>query len=147
MHQPTSTPSALDLLASADPALLGALEAESDPARLTLLAGRWQADPRHEARSLLRMYLYTGLRRMELLTLEWRFVDFDDRCLRLPDTKTGRKVTYLGDAAVALLEALPKVEGNPYVFPGDVEGGHFVALSGPARERISARRLLCRAAM
>lgn len=84
-------------------------------------------DPRVIA--LLRMYLYTGLRRMELLTLEWRFVDFDDRCLRLPDTKTGRKVTYLGDAAVALLEALPRVEGNPYVFPGDVEGGHFVAIN------------------
>lgn len=84
-------------------------------------------DPRVIA--LLRMYLYTGLRRMELLTLEWRFVDFDDRCLCLPDTKTGRKVTYLGTAAIALLEELPKVEGNPYVFPGDVKSGHFIAIN------------------
>jgi len=79
--------------------------------------------------ALLRMYLYTGLRRTEVLTLQWSFVDFDERCLRLPDTKTGRKLTYLGSAAVDLLKSLPRLEGNAYVFPGDVEGGHFIAIN------------------
>ena len=79
--------------------------------------------------NLLRMYLYTGLRRSELLTLEWRFVDFEDRCLRLPDTKTGFKLVYLGSSAITLLERLPRRKGNPYVFPGDVEDGHFIAIN------------------
>lgn len=79
--------------------------------------------------ALLRMYLYTGLRRTEVLTLQWSFVDFDERCLRLPDTKTGRKLTYLGSSAVDLLRSLPRLEGNSYVFPGDVEGGHFMAIN------------------
>jgi integrase len=78
--------------------------------------------------AILRLLLYTGLRRSELVTLQWSFVDFEDRCLRLPDTKTGRKVTYLSDHSIALLEAQPRREGNPYVFPGDVEGGHFIAI-------------------
>ena len=78
--------------------------------------------------AILRLLLYTGLRRSELVTLQWSFVDFEDRCLRLPDTKTGRKVTYLGDQSIALLEELPRKDGNPYVFPGDVDGGHFIAI-------------------
>jgi integrase len=84
-------------------------------------------DPRVIA--LVRMYLYTGLRRTEVLTLEWRFVDFEERCLRLPDTKTGRKITYLGSASIDLLQKLPRVPDNPYVFPGDVAGGHFIAIN------------------
>lgn len=78
--------------------------------------------------ALLRLLIYTGLRRSELVTLQWSFVDFEDRCLRLPDTKTGRKVAYLGDQSISLLEELPRKEGNPFVFPGDVEGGHFIAI-------------------
>lgn len=78
--------------------------------------------------AILRLLLYTGLRRSELVTLQWSFVDFEDRCLRLPDTKTGRKITYLSGQSVDLLSALPRTVGNPYVFPGDVETGHFIAI-------------------
>lgn len=78
--------------------------------------------------AILRLLLYTGLRRSELVTLQWAFVDFEDRCLRLPDTKTGRKITYLSKQSVDLLRELPRISGNPYVFPGDVEGGHFIAI-------------------
>ncbi|MEO5334994.1 MAG: site-specific integrase [Magnetococcus sp. YQC-5] len=77
----------------------------------------------------LRLLLLTGMRRGEVLTLEWSFVDFDRSCLRLPDSKTGAKVVHLGAAALELLTELPRIEGNPYCFPGAVEGQHLVGLT------------------
>src|SRR5665647_1815486 len=54
-----------------------------------------------------RILLLTGCRLSEIQTLEWRYVDLLHIELRLPDSKTGAKTAHLGDAAVALLEALP----------------------------------------
>jgi integrase len=69
----------------------------------------------------IRLLLLTGGRRGEILGLQWEHVDFDQRCLRLPDSKTGAKVVYLNPPALEALAKLPRVEGNPYVFPGTVE--------------------------
>jgi len=41
-------------------------------------------------------------------------VDLGRSCLTLPDSKTGHKVIHLNAPARAVLEALPRVEGNPY---------------------------------
>ena len=38
--------------------------------------------------------------------------------LRLEDTKTGRSVRPLGQAAAAALKSVPRIQGNPYVLPG-----------------------------
>jgi integrase len=65
-----------------------------------------------------RILLVTGCRLSEIQRLEWRYVDLQQRELRLPDSKTGAKTVHLGDAAVALLEAPPRVKDNPYVIVG-----------------------------
>ena len=49
-------------------------------------------------------------------------------CLRLPDSKTGAKSVALGAPVIELLHSLPRVEGNPYVFPGTKDGAHLVNL-------------------
>jgi integrase len=54
----------------------------------------------------------------EIQTLEWRYVDLEQKELRLPDSKTGAKTVHVGEAVVVLLEALPRVTGNPYVIVG-----------------------------
>ncbi|MBF0340699.1 MAG: tyrosine-type recombinase/integrase [Magnetococcales bacterium] len=77
----------------------------------------------------LRLLLLTGMRRGEVLTLEWSFVDFDRGCLRLPDSKTGQKTVYLGLTAMELLADLPREAGNPFCFPGAIEGKHLVGLT------------------
>jgi integrase len=69
----------------------------------------------------IRLLLLTGGRRGEILGLRWLHVDFAQRCLRLPDSKTGAKVVYLNPPALEALARLPRVEGNPYVFPGKTE--------------------------
>src|SRR5262249_23319182 len=47
----------------------------------------------------------------------------------LGDTKTGRSVRHLGAPAWALLDALPVIADNPFVFAGREEGQHLKDLS------------------
>ena len=58
-----------------------------------------------------------------------RFVDIDNKCLLLPDSKTGAKEIYLPSTAIAILRDLPHEAGNSYVFPGRTPGSHLVDLS------------------
>ncbi len=76
----------------------------------------------------LRLLALTGARKSEILGLRWEWVDFERRCLRLPDSKTGAKVVPLGAPALELLASLPRVEGNPHVLPSARADGHFVGL-------------------
>ena len=76
----------------------------------------------------IRLLVLTGCRKSELLNLKWSHVDQVYSCLRLPASKTGAKVVPLGAAALALLDSLPRLAGNPYVFPGAKAGGHLVGL-------------------
>ncbi|WP_247457526.1 site-specific integrase [Bradyrhizobium sp. 2] len=69
----------------------------------------------------------------EIQTLEWRYVDLEQKELRLPDSKTGAKTVHLGGAAIALLEALPRVTGNPYIIVGKKEKAHLTDLQHPWR--------------
>ena len=80
-----------------------------------------------------RLLLLTGCRLSEIQPLEWRYVDLEQKEFRLPDSKTGAKTVHLGDAAVALLGALPRVPGNPYVIVGKKEKTHLTDLQHPWR--------------
>lgn len=83
--------------------------------------------------SAFRILLLTGCRLSEIQKLEWRYVDLEQKELRLPDSKTGAKTVHLGEAAVALLKALPRVTGNPYVIVGKKEKTHLTDLQHPWR--------------
>ncbi len=74
------------------------------------------------------MLVFTGCRTAEILTLRWDHVDWEHGCLRLPDSKTGAKTVALGAPTVELLHGLPRVDDNPYVFPGTKERAHLVGL-------------------
>ena len=76
---------------------------------------------RHGA-TAIRLLVLTGCRRNEILGLRWEDVDFEAGELRLRDTKTGARVVPLTPAEV--LENLPRVPGNPWVFPGRKRGTH-----------------------
>ena len=75
-----------------------------------------------------RLLILTGARLGEILSLRWDYVDPDDHCLRLPDSKTGKKVVYLNEPALAILRRLPRLAGNPYVLPGARSGRPLVTL-------------------
>ena len=79
----------------------------------------------------VRLLLFTGARLGEILTLKWEYVDIDLARLTLPDSKTGAKVVYLSAPALAVLADLPRIEGNPFVICGHVEGAALVNLQKP----------------
>lgn len=74
----------------------------------------------------IRLLALTGARRSEILTARWEYVDREHGALRLPDSKSGAKVVPLGAPALAVLDALPALAGNPYILPGHVRGQHLV---------------------
>jgi len=75
-----------------------------------------------------RLIIYTGCRLGEVLSLKWDDVDFDDCCLRLSDSKTGKRTIPLNESAMIVLSNTQKIEGNPYVFCGDKPGTHLFSV-------------------
>lgn len=70
----------------------------------------------------IHMLLYTGCREGEILTLQWDDVHVKDRYLHLKDSKTGARTVPLNEKAQNILTSLPRIEGNPYVFCGKLQG-------------------------
>jgi integrase len=66
--------------------------------------------------SALRLIALTGLRREEACGLRWGEVDAAGSCLRLVETKTGRSMRPIGQAARELLAGLPRLS-DEWVFP------------------------------
>lgn len=79
----------------------------------------------------IRLLILTGCRLNEVLTLRWSEVDLKNQCFNLSDSKTGKKTVYLAPAAVQVLNAIPRVDGNPYVICGKKVGAHLVGLQKP----------------
>lgn len=76
----------------------------------------------------IRALLLTGCRRNEILSLPWAWLDSKARCIRFADTKSGAQIRPIGSEAVKLLEAQPKPEKSPWIFPADRGNGHFIGL-------------------
>jgi integrase len=86
----------------------------------------------------IRLLVFTGARRNEIVTLKWEHVDFERACLRLPDSKTGAKTVHLNAPALEILASLPRIAGNAHVIPGERPGAHLVNIEKPWR-RIRSR--------
>ncbi|MBF0179623.1 MAG: tyrosine-type recombinase/integrase [Magnetococcales bacterium] len=80
------------------------------------------------ALAVIRALILTGCRKGEILGLRWSEVDFERGCLLLPDSKTGSKIVVTGAPALQHLAGLPRIEGNPYCFPGAKEGEALVGV-------------------
>lgn len=78
-----------------------------------------------------RLLLFTGMRKDELRLLTWDRVDFSRRVFILEelDAKTGRRDVPLSSPALQILTELPRLGGNPFVFPGKLPGRPVVNVS------------------
>lgn len=65
--------------------------------------------------AIVRLLLFTGARVSEIRDLQWEWVK--PPRLALPDSKTGAKVIWLNSQALAIIDAQPRIEGCPFVFP------------------------------
>ena len=89
-----------------------------------------------QAAAAIRLLLLSGCRKSEILTLRWAWVDFERRCLRLPDSKTGAKVVPLAAPALEVMSALP--QRGEFVLPAAKGAGHYTGLQkdwGRVRDR------------
>lgn len=85
-----------------------------------------------------RLLILTGCRLNEIMTLQWAHVDLDERMLRLPDSKSGAKVVHLGQPAAELLRDARRIDDNPWVITGTLEGKRLSDLQ-PFWRRARAR--------
>ena len=92
-------------------------------------ARRTKLDP--FAVAAIRLLMLTGARLREILHAKWEYVDFERGVMFLPDSKTGKKPIYLSAAALAILAALPRIAGNPFIIAGAKDGAPRADLKKP----------------
>lgn len=81
-----------------------------------------EADDDQQTANLMKLALFTGMRRGELFKLRWSDIDFDRGFIHIRDPKSGKDVKIpLNEAARDLLESHPKTD-SPHVFPGRYGG-------------------------
>jgi integrase len=77
----------------------------------------------------IRLLIFTGARRGEILTLRWEYVDTKRRVIRLPDSKSGAKTIHLNGPAVRVLERLEP--SDDWVLPGRRRGQPLANIAKP----------------
>jgi integrase len=90
------------------------------------------ADENRTAARCIMLLLLTGARRNEISHAKWEYVDWKNKTLLVPKSKSGRaRVIALNQSAIALLTATPRVPDNPYIFPSPVTGRPSASLFFP----------------
>lgn len=81
--------------------------------------------------AIIRLLIFTGARKGEIESLQWREIDFERGLLRLEDSKTGQKIVALNAGTLEILAALPRIDASNCVFPAckGESGGHFQGVS------------------
>ncbi len=79
-----------------------------------------------QACDALRLILLTGARKTEILSLRWKYIDFQRRIAFLPDTKTGQRPLRLPEAAMGILKKVRRRKlALDWVFPSSRAFGHL----------------------
>lgn len=93
------------------------------------------------ALAAIRLLIFTGMRRNEVLGLRWQHVNTEKAMLTLPESKTGFRAVYLSAPALAVLTSLPRVAKNPFVVVGEKAECHLVNLRKPWKRICKVARL------
>ena len=89
-------------------------------------------DENQTAARAIMLLLLTGGRRNEITFAKWDYVDWKNKTLLVPKSKSGRpRVIALNQSAIALLTATPRIEGNPFIFPSPISGRPSASLHFP----------------
>jgi len=104
------------------------------PEEMPKLAKEISKEQNIYVKAALWLYLLTGLRKTELLTLAWEHVNLKkaEVYLLAEKSKTGKNNTLpLSSLAQKILSVIPKQKDNPFVFCGKLEGKHLINISKP----------------
>jgi integrase len=107
------------------------------PEQLVALLKACDDDYDIQSANMVRLALFTGMRRGELCKLKWDHVDFQKRFIKIVDPKGGRdEVIPMNEASQAVLESHPRK--SDYVFPGRGGKQRTEARRGPNRIKKAA---------
>jgi len=96
------------------------------PEQIKKLIEVLDADKDQTAANVMRLALFTGMRRGEIFKVRWNDIDFRRGFITLKDPKGGPDQTIpLNDSARTVFESIKQVDGNEYVFPGRFSGQHL----------------------
>lgn len=88
-----------------------------------------QASENPMLKYIVPMLLMTGARKRELLDARWEDFDYETRQWKIPFTKGGKpRYVPMSDGVLGILEAVPRIEGSPYVFPNPDTKKPFVTI-------------------
>ena len=94
---------------------------------LPRLAESIDAEESIYVRGVFWLYLLTGARKREILGARWADYDHDRKVLRIPENKSDRPhEIQLSAPAIEVIESLPVLDGNPFMFPGRNAGRPLV---------------------
>lgn len=94
-----------------------------------------EAEPNEKIRDFVKLALFTGQRRSNVLAMKWDDVNLDRALWTIPQTKTGRHTVPLTPEAIAVLtRRAEKKSATGYVFPGRHGGGHLQDPMGAWKE-------------
>ena len=89
-------------------------------------------DENQTAARAIMLLLLTGGRRNEITFAKWDYVDWKNKTLLVPKSKSGRpRVIALNQSAIALLTATPRIERNLFIFPSPISGRPSASLHFP----------------
>lgn len=84
------------------------------------------ADEDQTAAHIMRLALFTGMRRGEIFKLRWEDIDFRRGFITLQDPKGGTDQSIpLNDSARAIFQSIEQHDESAYVFPGRFSGQHL----------------------
>ena len=96
------------------------------PEQVKKLIEALDADEDQTAANVMRLALFTGMRRGEIFKLRWDDIDFRRGFITLKDPKGGPdQIIPLNDSARTVFESIKQVDENEYVFPGRFSGQHL----------------------
>ncbi len=98
----------------------GAISEEEAKGRISLYAA-----------AAIRLLIFTGARKGEILNLKWEYINYEKQVIFLPDSKTGAKTINLNEPAMAVLQSIPRQTNNPYVIVGKVYCRSMVNIQKP----------------
>lgn len=85
----------------------------------------------------VKLLMLTGCRLSEVWDLQWDFIDAERSEIHLPDSKTGAKIVYVGEAVIAYLKYLfnhpQRPKDNPWVIWGTLPNAKWADMQHPWR--------------
>ncbi|ACT60551.1 site-specific integrase [Hirschia baltica] len=76
----------------------------------------------------LKVLMFTGARKSEILSLRWEYIDWQRSLANLPDSKNDMKSIVLPSVVISILNNLPNKGTNGWVFPSNDGNTHFTGL-------------------